>query len=127
MNLGNIDHGDEELNNYAKRIDAVEDVDGKIELIKEAMDYATSKGATVDINQLESVIGFAAKMVDGVLESIILTAADLHSDVVPVGFLQELRPKLPAFISQKMFQAVEELHVPLGGVDVPDDLSGIEL
>lgn len=116
------------IRDFEARIKAATTDAEKKALTKEAMDYINSTGVTIPVESLETTAKFAAQVVDGVLESIIRTAQDMGSPVVPIEFIEQLRPLMPDYISKSLLGAAVDIGVPIGYADgVPDDLSGVEL
>ena len=116
---------DPKLVEFETRIQNASSGSEKIAISKEAMVYLTETGQKVDVERIENVVQFATMMVESILDSIVMTAADLGRTEVPVGFLKDLRGSVGPMISQKMFEATDMLGVPLDYGDVPDDLSGL--
>lgn len=116
---------DPKLVEFETRIKNASSESEKIAISKEAMVYLTETGQKIDVERIEGVVQFATMMVESILDSIVMTAADLGQTEVPVGFLKDLRGSVGPMISQKMFEATDMLGVPLDYGDVPDDLSGL--
>jgi hypothetical protein len=94
------------------------------ELIRASMREAKAQGATVDIEDFDTIANFAQRAVEVALDEIIAVAHRLGATEVPVAVLEELK-KHQCTAVRAMYSTMESLEVPLS-VSVPDDLSELE-
>ena len=93
-------------------------------IMTEAIAEAAEEGNIMDAQQIEAIADYVTKSVHIALGEPVATARKMGSDVVPVGFIEEVM-KLPATGAMRLWTTVEELNVPID-YGVPDDLSGLE-
>ena len=116
---------DQEILELAEAHVAKGDIEGAEAIIKEAIHERTSvSGMGMPIHQMEAVCQFVTKAVQMAIDEIIQTAAAMQSNVVPVGFLQEIRNETPTAVTL-LWKTVERLEIPLEGAAAPDDLSSL--
>lgn len=118
-------YDDPKLDEFEARIKAASTEEEKIAISKEAMQYLTDTGQSIDVERLEATITFTVHTVTTILDAILATADQMGANMVPVDFIRDLRSQVGPLISQKMFEATDLLGVPLNYGDVPDDISGL--
>jgi len=113
----------DKLREYEARIERADGPE-KLALIQEALDIIREEGLSVPAEDLMRMVDFTVGMVESFLTAIIMTAEEMQSTSVPVGFIVELRSAAAEHIRKSVFGAVDKLGVPMS-FEVPDDLSGV--